>query len=334
MAENPIKVSIEADTAPLRGALRELEQLSQSFGAQLTGALKNAAVGGRDLESVLKQIGLNLAGLALSQGLKPLQGLVGSLFGSLAGGLSAALPGAPGGVVPFAAGGVVSAPTYFPVGGALGLAGEAGPEAILPLTRGADGRLGSAQSAEAAASMSCSTSRRRTRRPSQIRSTDHRHAGPRGGPRRPDLVQTGREEGWANSPAFTRSAFRSPSRSARAAGRSGTTRSSRLTSGRERRNLRLAQSRRRFDAGTGVRSLDDLYEVIAFFEARRGSLLRLSLARPARLAVVPAAGDARPARPGDRHRRRADGDFQLTKTYGERRATPIGGRSPSRSRAA
>ncbi len=142
MAENPIKVSIEADTAPLRGALRELEQLSQSFGAQLTGALKNAAVGGRDLESVLKQIGLNLAGLALSQGLKPLQGLVGSLFGSLAGGLSGALPGAPGGVVPFAAGGVVSAPTYFPAGGALGLAGEAGPEAILPLTRGADGRLG------------------------------------------------------------------------------------------------------------------------------------------------------------------------------------------------
>lgn len=44
-----------------------------------------------------------------------------------------------------------------------------------------------------------------------------------------------------------------------------------LTSGRERRNLRFAQSRRHFDAGTGVRSLTDLYEIIAFFEARRGS---------------------------------------------------------------
>lgn len=44
-----------------------------------------------------------------------------------------------------------------------------------------------------------------------------------------------------------------------------------LTSGRERRNLRFAQSRRHFDAGTGVRSLEDLYEIVAFFEARRGS---------------------------------------------------------------
>jgi len=45
-----------------------------------------------------------------------------------------------------------------------------------------------------------------------------------------------------------------------------------LTSGREKRNARTAHSRRRFDAGTGVRSLADLYEIIAFFEARRGSL--------------------------------------------------------------
>lgn len=45
-----------------------------------------------------------------------------------------------------------------------------------------------------------------------------------------------------------------------------------LASGREKRNARTAHSRRRFDAGTGVRSLADLYEVIAFFEARRGSL--------------------------------------------------------------
>jgi phage-related minor tail protein len=46
-------------------------------------------------------------------------------------------------VVPFASGGVVSAPTYFPMqGGRMGLMGEAGAEAILPLQRGADGRLG------------------------------------------------------------------------------------------------------------------------------------------------------------------------------------------------
>lgn len=37
-----------------------------------------------------------------------------------------------------------------------------------------------------------------------------------------------------------------------------------LTSGREKRNARTARSRRRYDAGTGVRSLEDLYEVLAF----------------------------------------------------------------------
>jgi uncharacterized protein (TIGR02217 family) len=45
-----------------------------------------------------------------------------------------------------------------------------------------------------------------------------------------------------------------------------------LASGREKRNARLSQSRHHYDAGTGLRSLDDLHEVLAFFEARRGSL--------------------------------------------------------------
>ncbi|RUM97333.1 TIGR02217 family protein [Pseudaminobacter arsenicus] len=45
-----------------------------------------------------------------------------------------------------------------------------------------------------------------------------------------------------------------------------------LTSGREKRNARFSQSRHHYDAGTGVRSLRDLHVVLAFFEARRGSL--------------------------------------------------------------
>jgi len=53
------------------------------------------------------------------------------------------LKAATGAVKPFAAGGVIGAPTYFPMtGGGVGLAGEAGPEAIMPLTRGPDGKLG------------------------------------------------------------------------------------------------------------------------------------------------------------------------------------------------
>ena len=44
--------------------------------------------------------------------------------------------------MPFAKGGVVSGPVNFPMRGGTGLMGEAGPEAIMPLSRGADGQLG------------------------------------------------------------------------------------------------------------------------------------------------------------------------------------------------
>jgi phage-related minor tail protein len=57
------------------------------------------------------------------------------------------------GLFPFASGGVIGAPTYFPMSGGLGLAGEAGPEAIVPLSRGADGRLGVAMSGAAPANI-------------------------------------------------------------------------------------------------------------------------------------------------------------------------------------
>jgi uncharacterized protein (TIGR02217 family) len=45
-----------------------------------------------------------------------------------------------------------------------------------------------------------------------------------------------------------------------------------LGSGREERNQRWAASRRRYDAGTGVRNRDDLQQVVDFFEERRGRL--------------------------------------------------------------
>ncbi len=45
-----------------------------------------------------------------------------------------------------------------------------------------------------------------------------------------------------------------------------------LTNGFEERNTPWAHSRRRYDAGVGLRSLDDVEALIAFFEARRGQL--------------------------------------------------------------
>src|SRR5690606_10196552 len=72
--------------------------------------------------------------------------------GAIANGISAMMSGlmpfangagfAQGRVMPFANGGVVSGPVSFAMRGGRGLMGEAGPEAIMPLTRGADGKLG------------------------------------------------------------------------------------------------------------------------------------------------------------------------------------------------
>lgn len=89
-----------------------------------------------------------------------------------------------------------------------------------------------------------------------------------------------------------------------------------LGSGREVRNARWADSRRRWDAGSGVRSLEDLQAVVAFFEARRcrlhGFLFRDPLddrscgpgAEPGPLDQPLGLGDGVAAR------------FALTKTYG------------------
>jgi phage-related minor tail protein len=134
-----VDVEIRADTSAFDQALKDMEGRSKQFGSVLTNALKSAVVSGKGLEDVLRGVALSLAGMALDAGLKPLQGLLSNVFSGLLGGI---LPFAKGGVTPFASGGVVSSPTFFPSGKSIGLMGEAGSEAILPLSRTADGRLG------------------------------------------------------------------------------------------------------------------------------------------------------------------------------------------------
>lgn len=91
----------------------------------------------------------------------------------------------------------------------------------------------------------------------------------------------------------------------------------RLTSGREKRNARFSQSLHRYDAATGLRSLADLYELIAFFEARRGSLHAFRFRDPfdmksCRADQTPTALD-QTLGTGDGARRR----FALVKRYGD-----------------
>lgn len=90
-----------------------------------------------------------------------------------------------------------------------------------------------------------------------------------------------------------------------------------LTSGREKRNARFSQSRHRYDAGTGIRSLEDLHDVVAFFEARRGSLHAFRFRDPfdmksCRPHATPSAQDQLLGR-GDGQAAR----FRLVKVYGE-----------------
>ena len=105
-----------------------------------------------------------------------------------------------------------------------------------------------------------------------------------------------------------------------------------LASGAETRNARWAGSRRRYDAGSGIRSLSDLQSVSAFFERMRGRLTGFRFRDPFDHASAPPGGDPAPL---DVELGAGDGvrsDFKLIKIYGigdtiyERRiAKPVAG---------
>lgn len=94
-----------------------------------------------------------------------------------------------------------------------------------------------------------------------------------------------------------------------------------LANGHEERNTPWAHSRRRYDAGVGMRSLDDIGELIAFFEARRGQLHGF---RWKDWADYKSGRASEQVRSGDQLIGLGDGQitvFQLSKTYhsGEQR---------------
>jgi phage-related minor tail protein len=131
-----LRASLSIEAAELRAELSELNVLGDRFGTTMSRAFASAILDGRKFSDVLRTLVLSLSSQALSAALKPL----GDLFGGL---LSQVFPSAKGNVVtPFAQGGIVNSPLIFPLRGGMGLAGEAGPEAILPLARDGSGRLG------------------------------------------------------------------------------------------------------------------------------------------------------------------------------------------------
>lgn len=128
---------------------REVGALSSGISGGLRRAFDGLVFDGMKLSDALKGVASTMIDTVYGIAMKPVQNAFG---GFLAEGINGLLSGimpfekggsfAQGRVMPFAKGGVVAQPTGFAMRNGRGLMGEAGPEAIMPLARGPDGRLG------------------------------------------------------------------------------------------------------------------------------------------------------------------------------------------------
>lgn len=129
------------ETAALKDQMADLNRMTEGFGQTIVRAFAGGIIHGRKFSDILRGLAMSLANQALSSALRPL----GNLFGNLLGGVTGSANGniyQMGRIQPFATGGIVNSPTLFPMMGGAGLMGEAGAEAIMPLARGRDGKLG------------------------------------------------------------------------------------------------------------------------------------------------------------------------------------------------
>jgi len=136
---------------------REVQGMSRAIGGGLRRAFDGVVFDGMRLSDALRGVAKSMVDAAYGTAMRPVQNALGSAIANGVNGLvSGLLPFQQGGamsqgrVMPFARGGVVQGATVFPMRGGMGLMGEAGPEAIMPLSRGPDGRLGVAAAGGAA----------------------------------------------------------------------------------------------------------------------------------------------------------------------------------------
>jgi hypothetical protein len=112
---------------------------------QLSRAFSDVVIDGEKLSGVLNTLANAISETTYRAAIRP---VTDHVAGGITGVINGLLGFAQGGaftqskVTPFARGGVVAGPVSFPMRGATGLMGEAGPEAIMPLSRGPDGKLG------------------------------------------------------------------------------------------------------------------------------------------------------------------------------------------------
>jgi phage-related minor tail protein len=158
--QDPFDTSISTThIADLSRGLADASKVSAQLGKSLTTAFEQIAFKGKGVSDMFQSLALSLSQAALKSAVGGLQEGLAGAFAGLFGSSGGMIPFARGGVlqagtpIPFAHGGVIASPTAFPLAaGRTGVMGERGAEAIMPLTRGADGRLGVAASGASAAS--------------------------------------------------------------------------------------------------------------------------------------------------------------------------------------
>jgi phage-related minor tail protein len=143
----------DAELRRMRSALaatgKDVATLEKGLSRGLRKAFDGVAFDGMKLSDALSTVARSMVNTTYNAAMKPVSDHVGGLIsqgvGSLVQGILPFADGAAfsqGRVMPFAQGGIVSTATGFGMRGGMGLMGEAGPEAIMPLARGPDGKLG------------------------------------------------------------------------------------------------------------------------------------------------------------------------------------------------
>lgn len=114
---------------------KKAAESQKQWNNQLTYAFKDAIMNSKNLGDALSNLANRVQDMLVNKALD-------TLLGGMIGGFAKGAAFQAGGVTAFASGGVVNSPTMFPMRGGVGLMGEAGAEAIMPLTRTSNGDLG------------------------------------------------------------------------------------------------------------------------------------------------------------------------------------------------
>jgi len=152
-ATSGMVTSFDSELRRMRESLaatgKDVATLEKGLSKGLRKAFDGLVFDGASLASALDNVATSMMNSTFNAAMRPvtdhLGGLLASGVGSLAQSILPFADGAAfsqGRVMPFANGGIVSGATPVGMRGGMGVMGEAGPEAIMPLARGADGKLG------------------------------------------------------------------------------------------------------------------------------------------------------------------------------------------------